>query len=199
MKRFFPKVPIGSLQKIPCPFGASSLFLFESPLEGTEPLREENEMKKSVVSVFSILFVLVLAVNATADSIPVEVISNNSHVWGSYSGSYGIATTPPGGMAAVSDNYDSQGTAPQNGDISTSPPVPPMWLTSRADMFSVATDASAPFEFMFPFARAYAQTDTIFRPLNNFSTLPFSFQAHQEMYVTFDGELVDLTSNQVIR
>lgn len=130
-------------------------------------------MKKLAINVFSILFFLIFAVNVNAVPIPVEVISNSSHVWGSYSLHYQSIEPFPSLEWGTSDSYDISGTAPQSGAISYTGTgfMPSAEVRSDADFFTASHFASVWNGWGTGDAMVGASTTTTFKPLEDFNTL----------------------------
>ena len=155
-------------------------------------------MKKTIVMMFAVVCFSLIALNAMA--YPVEIISSNSHVWGNYSieyivGDYG----DPNSWFQLQDSYDNMGNAPQSGGVSYST----LHAFSNANLFDISIDANGhlwdfPFGIWDAIPEAHAQTDTIFRPLNNFNTLIFKDAGWSDYGHYFNGSVIDLTDNIVI-
>ena len=164
-------------------------------------------MKKSVTDVLLIIFFLIFAVNVSAT--PVKVISNNSSVSGSYDAAYWTIWDenegPPSGLVEVSGGYSNAGSAPQSGSVNFSYVDIDDFMNSvyvsaasNANLFNVLSSASAN---GVAYAEGSAKTDTIFRPLNDFNIINYSYQiAEPWNYNTYNlqGSLTDLTDNVVI-
>ncbi len=164
-------------------------------------MRKGNEMKKKALKVLFTLFFLLFAINVTAETIPVEVISNNSHVWGDYYIEYGVGYGDDWQyMPPLQDSYNKMGSASQSGGISCST----LHAFSNANLFDISIDAYGHL-WDFPFGDlvgAYpwvnAQTDTIFKPIHNFNTLNFIDSGYSDYGYYFNGSLIDLTDNIAI-
>lgn len=153
-------------------------------------------MKKTIVIMSTAVCFILIALNAMAH--PVEIISSNSHVWGNYYIDAYVNDSEPNRI--ITSNYDNMGSAPQSGGVSFST----LHAFSGANLFDISIDAwghmwDYPFDGIWVAnPMAYAQTDTIFRPLKNFNALNFNDSGYSDCGYAFKGSVVDLTDNIVI-
>ncbi|OQB54619.1 MAG: hypothetical protein BWX99_01913 [Deltaproteobacteria bacterium ADurb.Bin151] len=151
-------------------------------------------MKKAIVMMFTVACFSLIALNAMA--YPVEIISSNSHVWGNYSLEYTNGNNE--WMPPMQDSYDNMGNAPQSGGVNIYYDGTNLHAFSKANLFDVSVDALARGSWSYESsAGAHAQSDTTFRPLDNFNTLDFTYKA-TEVWSLFNGSLIDVTDNVVI-
>ena len=151
-------------------------------------------MKKSIVIMFTVSCFSLIALNAMA--YPVEVISSSSHVWGNYHGEYFDDNLQQ--MLKQDNSYDNVGIAPQSGGVSIYYEGTNLHAFSKANLFDISVDARAMGSWSYESSSgAYAQSDTTFRPLDNFNTLDFTYKA-TDTWSWFNGSLVDVTDNVVI-
>lgn len=171
-------------------------------------------MKKATMNVLFTLVFLLFAIDTIAATIPVEVINSNMHVWGHYFAVHvlekGQTLDLQGGHPSVEfaedsgdyqilglrDSYDNKGRASQSGSIQYfTSEYGDVRTVSNANLFEISVDTSAG---MLDDSHAFAQSDTTFRPLNNFSTLDLTYKASGEIYYYFEGYVIDVTDKKVI-
>lgn len=164
-------------------------------------------MKKTAVNVLFTIFFLLCAINASAAPISVEVISSSMRAWGNYSVMYfyGEDSFELEDILSHNESYDSSGTTNQSGMVNWGDNWNIAWALSNADLFNVSVSSNTDYPMQMDnyylasaHSFAHAQSDVIFRPLNDFYALDFSRKSQTTYWWNFNGELIDLTDNVVV-
>ncbi|NLD51180.1 MAG: PEP-CTERM sorting domain-containing protein [Clostridiaceae bacterium] len=153
-------------------------------------------MKKVIAIMSTTVCFILIALNAMAH--PVEIISINSHVWGNYYIDAYVNDSEPNRI--ITGSYDNMGSSPQSGGVSFST----LHAFSSANLFDISIDAwghmwDYPFDGIWVAnPMAYAQINTIFKPIHNFNTINFNDSGYSDCGYAFKGSVIDLTDNIVI-
>jgi hypothetical protein len=156
----------------------------------------ENEMKKVIVTIYTIFFSLI-AFNTMA--YPVNVVSSNFRVMGEYIVP-AIYWDENDELIAHDwkDSYDISSSTPMESSLSyqTSEPWSPAsaYVHSNVNYFAVSSDASSQNE---GWGSASAFSTIIFNPLIEFNQIIINYNK-SEIWGLIDAQLIDATTNQQI-